>query len=245
VTAPNGNTEIRVAAAADLHVDRGNASDWRHALEPVSDDADVLLLAGDLTQTGVADEAKALADALSSVSIPVFAVLGNHDLHMNAAAELRRILERAGVCLLEGEAAMLHVGGRTLGIAGTTGFGGGFPGAEASDFGETEMKRFVARTRDMSDRLQGALESLDANVRIALLHYAPVADTLVGERLEIYPFLGSHWLGRAVDATGADLVIHGHAHLGCEAGKTPAGVAVRNVAQPVIRAPYRVFRFAA
>ena len=245
MTARVGDGGIRVAAAADLHVERGNVSAWRDALEPLSDHSDVLLLAGDLTQNGVADEANALADVLSVVSVPIFAVLGNHDLHMNASLELRRILERQGVCVLEGEHAQLRVAGRSLGIAGSTGFGGGFPGAEASEFGEPEMKRFVCRARRMSERLQGALEALDSDVRIALLHYAPVPDTLVGERLEIYPFLGSHYLGRAVDAAGADLVLHGHAHLGCEAGKTPGGVAVRNVAQPVIRAPYRVFPFAA
>ena len=235
--------EIRVAASADLHVERSNASAWARGLERVSDEADILLLGGDLTQNGLVDEAHALVDALSVVSVPIFAVLGNHDVHMGEADAVRRILERGGVCLLEGDHALLRVGQRAVGIAGTIGFGGGFPGAEASDFGEPEMKRFVGRTRHLSERLQGALEALDASLRIVLLHYAPIPDTLSGERLEIYPFLGSHFLGGAIDRAGADLVLHGHAHLGSEEGKTPGGVTVRNVAQPVIRAPYRVFRF--
>src|SRR5262249_41566389 len=110
-------------------------------------------------------------------------------------------------------------------------------------FGEPEMKRFVARSRRLADSLEAALASLDAEVRIALTHYAPVPDTLQGERREIYPFLGSRFLAEAIDATGADLALHGHAHLGSEEGKTPGGVVVRNVAEPVIGVPYRVFRF--
>lgn len=235
--------EIRVAAVGDLHVEPEVSGDWRQALEPVSDQADALLLAGDLTQGGTAEEAAALAAALAEVAIPVFAVLGNHDLDACHSDWLRRILERAHVCVLEGDAAALDVRGHTLGIAGTIGFGGGFLGAEAADFGEAEMKSFVGRSRRLADSLEAALASLDAEVRIALTHYAPVADTLQGERREIHPFLGSHFLGTAIDATGADLALHGHAHLGCEEGKTPGGVIVRNVAQPVIRAPYRVFRF--
>ena len=237
-------TELRIAAAGDLHVDASVVSAWQRALEPASDEADVLLLAGDLTQHGLVEEARAMAEVLAVVSIPIFAVLGNHDLHGDRGAEVRRILERGGAGVLEGEWAALSIGEHRVGIAGTIGFGGGFPGAEASDFGEPEMKHFMARTRRLAESLEGALASLDTDVRIALTHYAPVADTLQGERLEIYPFLGSHWLGRAIDATGADLVLHGHAHLGSEEGKTPGGVAVRNVAQPVIRAPYRIFRFA-
>ena len=235
---------LRVAAAADLHVDRSKTDEWRRWLAPLSDEADVLLLGGDLTQIGIADEAEALAEVLAEVSVPVFAVLGNHDLHSGAAVDVRRVLERAGVWVLDGDHAQLEIAGRSLGIAGVTGFGGGFPGAEASDFGELEMKRFVARTRRMADQLEEGLEALDADLRIALLHYAPVSDTLDGERLELYPFLGSHLLGRSVDAAGADLVLHGHAHFGSEEGKTLGGVPVRNVAQMVIRAPYRVFRFA-
>src|SRR5207302_11122574 len=119
----------------------------------------------------------------------------------------------------------------------------GFPGASASDFGEPEMKAFVHTARESADQLRGALDGLDTDRRIALLHYAPVEDTLQGERLEIWPFLGSYLLAEAVDAAGADLVLHGHAHAGVEKAVTPEGIPVRNVAQPVLRAPYRVFCF--
>jgi Icc-related predicted phosphoesterase len=128
-------------------------------------------------------------------------------------------------------------------VAGVKGFGGGFAGACGSDFGEREMKAFVTHTKDVAHRLEAALAGLqDADARVALLHYAPVEATLQGERLEIYPFLGSYLLGEAVDRAGADLALHGHAHAGTEKGVTPGGVHVRNVAQAVIRAPYRVYR---
>jgi Icc-related predicted phosphoesterase len=133
------------------------------------------------------------------------------------------------------------VDGVSIGIAGTKGFGGGFVGACASAFGEREMKTFVRHTQHVAANLHDALCRLDTDVRIALLHYSPIPDTLLGERAEIYPFLGSYLLAEAIDTAGADLVIHGHAHNGAERGATPGGVAVRNVAQPLLGAPYRVF----
>ena len=162
------------------------------------------------------------------------AVLGNHDYHADREAGVRRVLEDAHVQVLEGEAAAIDVDGVRVGIAGTKGFGGGFRGAHGSDFGEPEMKAFVGHTKMLSDRLERALAGLDADLRIALLHYSPIEATLEGERLEIYPFLGSYLLAEAVDNAGADLVLHGHAHHGVEKGRTPSGIPVRNVAQPVI-----------
>jgi Icc-related predicted phosphoesterase len=151
------------------------------------------------------------------------------------------VLAEAGVQVLEGNAVTVDAGGHSLGIAGVKGFGVGFPGAQASDFGEPEMRAFVAHAREAACALQAALESLDTERTVALMHYSPVEDTLEGERLEIWPFLGSYLLAEAVDMGGADLAIHGHAHGGHEFGTTPGGVPVRNVAQPVIRAPYRVY----
>jgi Icc-related predicted phosphoesterase len=133
------------------------------------------------------------------------------------------------------------VGGTRVGVAGIKGFGGGFAGACGSEFGEQEMKAFMVHTREAASALEGALTSLDADVRIALLHYAPIEATLQGERLEIYPFLGSYLLAEAVDRAGADLVVHGHAHNGSERGVTAGGVPVRNVAQPVLRRAYAVY----
>jgi Icc-related predicted phosphoesterase len=232
---------IRVAAVGDLHVGLDGSAQWRDVLKPVSDEADVLLVAGDLTRIGTAGEAAAVASALELVSIPVFAVLGNHDYHGGCETEMTRILASRGVHVLEGSTGTLEVGGVRIGIAGAKGFGGGFANACGSDFGEPEMKAFIRHTAALSERLARALESLEADLRVALLHYSPVPDTLLGEQPQIYPFLGSYLLAQAIDEAGADLVVHGHAHLGSERGVTPGGVPVRNVAQPVIRSAYRVY----
>jgi Icc-related predicted phosphoesterase len=203
----------------------------------------VLLLAGDLTQLGTPEQAKALAGALAEVRIPVVAVLGNHDHQADEVDALRDILVDNGVHLLEGEGReiALAAGGVRLGIAGVKGFGGGFRGACGSEFGEWPMKWFMRSTRLASSRLRRALGRLSTDYRVALLHYAPVPGTLRGERREIYPFLGSHQLGDAVDEAGADLVIHGHAHAGREKGATEQGIPIRNVAVPVIGKAYRVY----
>jgi len=232
---------IRVAAVGDLHIGDDGSARWRDALKPVSDDADLLLLAGDLTRIGTVEEGAAVASALELVSIPTFAVLGNHDYHGGCERELWRMLAARGVRMLEGTAVALEVGSTRIGIAGSKGFGGGFANACGSDFGEPEMKAFIRHTATLSAGLQRALVSLDVDLRVALLHYSPIPETLRGEHLQIYPFLGSYLLGEAVDAGGADLVVHGHAHAGSEKGTTPGGIAVRNVAQPVIHSAYRVY----
>jgi Icc-related predicted phosphoesterase len=233
---------IRIAAVGDLHYGEGSQGILRPGLEHLPDRADLLLLAGDLTRWGKPEEVQVLADELRGVPIPMIAVLGNHDYHCGNEAEVRRLLEGAGVCVLEGEGTTVDVDGIRVGIAGTKGFGGGFRGAHGSDFGEPEMKAFVGHTKVLSDRLEQALIALDAaDLRIALLHYSPIEGTLEGERLEIYPFLGSYLMAEAVDNAGADLVVHGHAHHGSEKGRTPAGIPVRNVAQPLIRHAYNVY----
>jgi len=203
--------------------------------------ADVLLLAGDLTRRGTEAELEVLLEELGGVPVPQVAVLGNHDFESDRSDTLVKLLEHAGVDVLEGTAAVVPVDGETLGIAGTKGFGGGFAGACGSDFGEPEMKAFVRHTRALADALGRALRSLDTDARIALTHYAPVKDTLSGERPEIAPFLGSYLLGEAIDGAGADLAVHGHAHNGVEKGVTPGGVPVRNVALPVIKAAYALY----
>ena len=210
----------------------------------MAEQADVLLMTGDLTKWGDPEEAAVLARELAAVEVPAVTVLGNHDYQSNAQTDVRRALEGSGVSVLEGEHVMLEIAGTRLGVAGVKGFGGGFPGACATDFGEPEMKAFVQHTKDVSCLLQMALEEIrNADVRVALTHYSPVQETLQGERLEIYPFLGSYLLAEAIDTAGADLALHGHAHAGTEAGMTPGGVPVRNVAQQVIKRPYNVFCF--
>lgn len=232
---------IRIAATADLHFGADSAGTLRPHLEHLSQRADLLLLAGDLTRRGDPDEAAVLAEELDGLGLPVVAVLGNHDYHAGREAEVAKRMEAIGVRVLEGDAAVIDVGSTRVGVAGVKGFGGGFAGACATDFGEPEIKAFVSHTRAVATALEAALLSLEADVRIALMHYAPVKGTLLGERLEIYPFLGSYLLGEAVDRAGADIVFHGHAHTGTEKGVTPEGIVVRNVAQPVIRHAYNLY----
>ena len=213
-------------------------------LSHVHELADVLIMAGDLTRYGTVEETKVFTGELEEVvasGLPVMAVLGNHDHHSNRAGEVASLLEEAGITVLEGEAFTVDVSGELLGVAGVKGFGGGFTGASGSDFGEAEMKEFMRHSRAAAEGLGQALAALEADHRVAVTHYSPVPDTLVGERLEIYPFLGSSYLAEAIDGAGADLALHGHAHNGTEQGVTPGGVPVRNVAQPVIRQAYRVY----
>lgn len=200
----------------------------------------MLLLAGDLTRRGEVTEARVLAEELRGLSLPVVAVLGNHDFHLDADREVRAVLEDAGVCVLEGESVTLEIDGQQVGIAGVKGFGGGFAGASATEFGEPEMKAFVAATRRSAESLERALMRLRGMARVALLHYSPVEGTLVGERGGVWPFLGSYLLAEAVDRAGADLVVHGHAHAGSSRAVTPAGIPVYNVAQAVIGTPLMV-----
>ena len=232
---------IHVAAAGDIHFGPDAAGTLRPHLEHLGERADLLLLAGDLTRLGTAEEAKALADELRVIDVPMVAVLGNHDYHSDQSGEVTAILEGIGVRVLEGDSVVLPVKGSTVGVAGTKGFGGGFVGACGSEFGEPEMKAFMAHARGLAERLEACLTALDTDVRIALLHYSPCPDTLAGERLEIFPFLGCHLLGEAVDRGGATLAVHGHAHRGTERGLTAGGRHVRNVAQPVIGHAYALY----
>ena len=233
---------IRVAAFGDCHFAADATGSLRSELVHLAERADVLLLAGDLTRVGTPEEAEGLASELADVGVPIAAVLGNHDYHSDREKEVADALAEAGVHVLEGTSVVLSTPAGTVGVAGVKGFGTGFPGAMCSDFGEPEMKAFVRHSHDAAARLESALASVQScDARVALTHYAPVADTLQGERLEIHPFLGSYHLAEAIDAGGADLALHGHAHGGSEKGMTPGGVYVRNVAQPVIRATYRVY----
>jgi Icc-related predicted phosphoesterase len=232
---------IRVAAVGDVHMAPDARGTLREAFTQLPEVADVLLLAGDLTRLGTAEELDVLLEELDGVALPQIAVLGNHDYESGCAGALVDRLEHAGVRVLEGSTAVVAVGDETLGVAGSKGFGGGFAGACASDFGEPEMKLFIRTTRALADGLYRALVSLDTDARVALTHFAPTKDTLGAERPEIYPFLGSYLLGEAVDLAGADLVVHGHAHSGVEKGVTPGGIPVRNVALPVLKTAYAVY----
>lgn len=234
---------IRVAAVADVHLGEDLSGRFRESFADIADRADLLLVAGDLTRHGTVDEGRIAAEEFTGLDVPVVAVLGNHDYHSDAQKEITVLLEDAGVRVLEGDGVVLQCGDVRVGVAGGKGFGGGFAGRCGTEFGEPEMKAFIRHTRVLADQIGTALRELpDADHRVALTHYAPVDDTLAGEPAEIYPFLGSYLLGEAIDDAGADLAIHGHAHAGSEKGVTPAGVRVRNVALPVIRRAYAVYR---
>jgi len=234
---------LRIAAMADVHFGADAVGTLRPHLERLHEQADLLLIAGDITRIGDPAEAGYFLDELAPLRIPAFAVLGNHDYHTNRVDEIARCLESAGVQVLEGNGAQIDINGICVGVAGTKGFGGGFLGASGSDFGEPEMKAFIRHTRERAAALEGALMGLKCDLKIALLHYSPIPETLQGERLEIFPFLGSYLLAEAIDRAGADLAFHGHAHAGAEQGMTPGGVHVRNVAQPVIRRAYALYHF--
>jgi Icc-related predicted phosphoesterase len=232
---------IRIAAVGDVHMDADVLGRYRPALDELGRCADVLLLAGDLTRHGNEAEARCVAEEFGDLDVPVVAVLGNHDYHSDQAPQVTKILTGAGITVLEGDSTVIDCGGVRLGVAGAKGFGGGFAGKCASNFGEPEMKAFVGTTTEVSERLATALQELDCDVRVALTHYAPVPDTLAGEPLEIYPFLGSYLLGQAIDSAPTALAVHGHAHAGTERGTTPGGVRVRNVAHPVIKQAYNIY----
>ena len=232
---------IRIAAVGDIHVGVEPEPALRDAFASVHECADALLLAGDLTRCGTTAEAASLVDAVSDVTVPVVTVLGNHDHPADEPDQLIEVLEDGGITVLEGGGVVIETAGGRLGVAGVKGFGGGFAGRCASDFGEPEMKAFIRHTQQVSTNLRTALGALACDVRVALVHYSPVPETLAGEPLEIFPFLGSYLLAEAIDEAGADLSLHGHAHRGSEQGVTPGGVRVRNVAQAVIRAPFRIF----
>ncbi|HEX8449160.1 MAG TPA: metallophosphoesterase [Allosphingosinicella sp.] len=228
----NPTTEtLTVAAVGDLHVTETCHGRYRAMFEEISQAADVLVLAGDLTNFGKASEAEILADDLRACTIPVVAVLGNHDYEAGEAEEVVRILQAAGAIML-GEQATVIEG---VGFAGAKGFIGGFGRGELGAFGEEAIKTFVDEARNEARLLENALRSLRTERVMAVLHYAPIPETVVGEPLEIYPFLGSSRLAHAIDRfDNVKAVVHGHAHRGAYSGHTPGGVPVFNVAQFVV-----------
>lgn len=232
---------IRIAAAGDIHLAEHSRGGLRPRLEGIEERADVLLLAGDLTDHGSREEARVVAEEVGDLPVPVIGVLGNHDHHEGCPEEVAAILRGGGIRILEGEATVVELAGRRVGVAGTKGFGGGFFGTRGSSFGEREMKAFIDHSERTAGALRECLNGLDAEYRLSLTHYAPVAATLGEEPRELHPFLGSSLLAEAIDSAGSSLALHGHAHFGSEHGVTPGGVAVRNVAQPVLGAAFRVY----
>ncbi|GAA2364470.1 metallophosphoesterase family protein [Nonomuraea africana] len=234
-------TELRIAAVGDVHLGEDVRGQYRARLTGLEGRADVLLLAGDLTRHGTLAEGRLVAEEFRDLPIPVVAVLGNHDYHSDLQYEIMSEMRDHGIIVLDDDAVVITCRGARLGVVGGKGFGGGFAGKCASEFGEREIKGFVSHTRSIADSWQRALKELDTDYKIVLSHYSPVKETLEGEPLEIYPFLGSYLLAEAVDTVGADLIFHGHAHKGSEKGMTPGGIRVRNVALPVLGRAYGLY----
>ena len=236
--------EVCFAAVGDLHCTEDSVGTLRSLFAQASEAADALLLCGDLTDYGTVKEAKILADELSVVSVPVIAVLGNHDYESGVADDVRRTLHAVGVQVLDGEA--VEVLG--VGIAGAKGFAGGFGRASLGAWGEPAIKQFVNEALHEAMKLESALAKLRTPHRIALLHYAPVAGTVQGEPPEIYAFLGSSRLEDPLLRYPVDMVVHGHAHRGALEGRTMGGTPVYNVAKPLLQRtfpdqpPFRLLR---
>jgi Icc-related predicted phosphoesterase len=235
---------VRFAAVGDLHCTEASAGTLRRDFAQASEAADVLLLCGDLTDYGTRAEAKVLADELSVVSIPMVAVLGNHDYESGVPDEVRRTLQGVGVQVLDGEAVEVH----GIGIAGAKGFPGGFGRASLGAWGEAAIKAFVNEALKEAAKLESALAKLRTPHRIALLHYAPVVGTVQGEPPEIFAFLGSSRLEDPLLRYPVDMVVHGHAHRGTLEGQTLNGTPVYNVARPLLlrrfadQPPFRLLR---
>jgi Icc-related predicted phosphoesterase len=220
---------VRIAAIGDLHVEESSVHPYAELFAEISAAADVLALCGDLTNLGTPREAEILAEDLRACRIPTLGVLGNHDLECGRGEEVARILHQAGLHLLE--AQICDVKG--VGFAGVKGFAGGFDNKMLSPFGEEAIKAFVAEAVNEAMRLENSLRRLRTERMVVVLHYAPVAATVVGEPLEIYPFLGSSRLAETIDRFSVNAVVHGHAHHGSYAGSTNKGVPVYNVARHV------------
>jgi Icc-related predicted phosphoesterase len=230
---------LRVAAAGDIHCAEPLRDRICRAFASLESRADVVLLAGDLTTHGEPDQARVLADACRELPLPV--VLGNHDYHAGRADEVAAVLQEAGIRVLHREAVVCEVDGIDLGIVGTKGFVGGFPGAEIPDFGEPLLRSVYHETTLEVEALEAGLEEIaGCHHRVVLLHYAPVADTLVGEPEPIWAFLGSSRLATPIGAHRPDLVLHGHAHRGSFAGAV-GDVPVRNVAVHVTGEEFAFF----
>lgn len=228
------NKKMRIAAVADIHVTDADKNKWTDYFKEISRSADVLIICGDLTNTGDESEAKVLCDELKACTIPVVAVLGNHDYEKGRQKLIRQTLQNENVHILDGEAVVIG----EVGFAGVKGFGGGFDNHMLSMFGEGAMKAFVQEAVDEALHLDRALARIDQQhehlKKVAIMHYAPLLETVIGEPEPIYPFLGSSRLAEPLIRRQVTAVFHGHAHMGKLEGTLTGGVKVFNVAKPVL-----------
>jgi Icc-related predicted phosphoesterase len=236
---------LRIAAAGDVHCKPAIRDQVIESFAAVAGDVDAILLAGDLTTHGEVEQGEILADAVRPLDVPVVAVLGNHDHHVNRPAELTAALEEAGVQVLDRSWAVLDFDGAELGVAGVKGFVGGFPGSHLPDFGEPSLRAIYAETGEEAAALDEGLRAIaNCPYRVALLHYAPVTETLEGEPREIWTMLGTDRLAAPIREHEPDLALHGHAHAGTFEGKL-GSVPVYNVSVPVMGRDFWVFELTA
>lgn len=223
---------VRIAATADLHFGKSSAGMYQPLLSQIATAADMLLIAGDLTDYGLPDEARGLVKELTaSVRIPIVAVLGNHDYESGAEQEVREIFTDAGIHVLDGDAVEVH----GVGFAGVKGFAGGFGRGVLGPWGEQIVKLFVHEAVNETLKLESALARLRTDRKVVVLHYAPIVGTVEGEPLEIYPYLGCGRLEEPLSRYTVNAVVHGHAHKGSMDGRTATNVPVYNVALPLMR----------
>jgi len=230
MSSPKSSSHVRFAVVGDIHVNKDSAGTLRGFFARAAEVADALLLCGDLTDYGTVEEARILADELSSISIPIVAVLGNHDHESGTPEVVVDVLTQAGVRVLDGAACEIE----GVGIAGVKGFAGGFGRGSLGAWGEPAIKMFVQEALNEAMKLESALAKLRTAHRIALLHYSPIVGTVEGEPVEIYPFLGSSRLEEPLVRYPVDAVFHGHAHRGTLQARTINGVPVYNVAKPLL-----------
>jgi len=223
---------VRIAAVGDFHCGQDDVGVYRELFARANDEADVLVRTGDRTRWGAVAEFNVVVGELADVTIPIVAVLGNHDYESGQVAEGTRVVRGRGVHLLCGDTFELN---STVGFAGVKGFMGGFGRGMLTPFGEPETKAFVTATLNEVHALELALRRLSTPVRIAVLHYAPISATIAGEPESIHPYLGTDRLAEPLDRYGAAVAFHGHAHSGTLRGTTLGGVPVFNVSLPLLR----------
>jgi Icc-related predicted phosphoesterase len=240
---PSTDKRLRVAAIGDLHVQESRTDSYKELFQEIASVADVLALCGDLTNYGKTSEIELLADDLAGIQIPIVGVLGNHDHECGQPEVIKAYLTDAGVRVLDNGESFEIEG---VGFAGCMGAMGGFGRGMLSSFGEKAVKAFVHECLEETMKLETSLRMLRTERAVAVMHYSPVAETLEGEPLEIFPFLGNSRLAHTVDQfDNVRAVVHGHAHRGVHKGKTPGGIPVYNCAQMVALAatgrPYALF----
>jgi Icc-related predicted phosphoesterase len=225
-------SNLQVAAVGDLHCTTASQGKLQVVLNALPGKADVLLLCGDLTDHGTADEARVLAAELARfTAIPKLGVLGNHDYECGHESDVKQILSEAGVFIMDGDATVIA----GVGFVGVKGFAGGFGRRMLEPWGEGPIKHFVQEAVDESSKLESALAKVRVGSRVVLMHYAPIEATVTGEPPEIFPFLGCSRMEEPLNRHGVTAVFHGHAHYGAPEGKTRDGVPVFNVAAPLLR----------